>query len=61
MILQSVGSANTTCDYVEYASLANNDILGTFGSDISGANARLLFSPTYRNNTIKIVRHSIVV
>jgi hypothetical protein len=46
---------------MEYASLANSEILGSFGADISGANARLLFSPTYRNNTIKIVRSGITV
>ena len=60
MILQSVGSASTSCDYVEYASIANNEILGSFSADISGANARLLFTPTYRNNTIKYVRTGIV-
>jgi hypothetical protein len=60
MILQSVGSAATSCDYIEYASIANNEILGSFSADISGANARLLFTPTYRNNTIKYVRTGIV-
>ena len=60
MILHSVGSASTSCDYIEYATIANNDILGNFGADISGSNARLLFTPTYRNNTIKWVRSGIV-
>lgn len=60
MILQSVGSAATACDYVEYASIANNEILGSFNADISGTNARLLITPTYRNNTIKYVRTGIV-
>ena len=59
MILQTVGSANTACDYIEYASLANEDILGSFSSDISGSVARLLITPTYRNNTIKVSSHSI--
>jgi hypothetical protein len=61
MILQSVGSAATACDYMEYASLANSEILGSFGADISGANARLLFSPTYRNNVLKVIRSGITV
>jgi hypothetical protein len=61
MIMQSVGSAATACDYIEYASLANSEVLGSFGADISGANAQLLFTPTYRNNTIKIVRSGITV
>ena len=43
------------------ASIANNEILGSFGADISGTNARLLFTPTYRNNTIKYIRTGITV
>ena len=61
MIMQSVGSAATACDYIEYASLANSEVLCSFGADISGANARLLVTPTYRNNTIKLVRSGITV
>ena len=59
MILQSVGSAVTSCDYIEYATIANNEILVSLNADISGSNARLLFTPTYRNNTIKIFTNSI--
>lgn len=59
MILQSVGSASTACDFLEYGTIANNEILGSFNADISGNNARLLFTPTYRNNTIKVSSHSI--
>jgi hypothetical protein len=63
MLLQSVGSARTSCDFIEYATLANNEILGSFGSDISGdgnnAAGNLRFTPTYRNNTIKISRNKI--
>lgn len=54
MLLQSVGSASTSCDYIEFGTIANNEILGFFNGDISGTSARLLFSPTYRNNTIKL-------
>jgi len=57
MVLQN----GTTADFVEYATIANNDILGTFASDISGANARLLVTPTYPNNTIKVVRQAITL
>ncbi len=59
MILQSVGSASTSCDFMEYGTIANDDILGSFNADISGSNARLLFTPTYRNNTIKVSSQSI--
>lgn len=59
MILQTVGAANTVCEFIEYASLANEDILGSFSADISGSDARLLLTPTYRNNTIKVSSHSI--
>lgn len=61
MIIHSVGSAATACDYMEYATIANSEILGSFGADISGVNARLLVTPTYRNNTIKYVRTGITV
>lgn len=61
MIMQSVGSASTACDFIEYASLANNEILASFRADISGANARLLVTPTYRNNTLKVIRSGITV
>lgn len=46
----------TTVDFVEYAGIANNDILGNFSADISGANARLLLTPTYPNNNVKVAR-----
>jgi hypothetical protein len=59
IILQSVGSASTTCDFLEYGTIANNEILGSFNADISGTNARLLFTPVYRNNTIKVSSQSI--
>lgn len=51
----------STVDYVEYAGIANNDILGTFAADISGANARLLLTPTYPNNTVKVARQVMTV
>lgn len=59
MVLQSVGSASSTCDFLEFGTIANEDILGTFSSDISGSNARLSLTPTYSNNTIKVSSHSI--
>ena len=51
----------TTADFVEYGTIANNDILGTFAADISGANARLLVTPTYATNTVKVARQAITV
>ena len=59
MMLQSVGSANTTADIVEYGGIANLDDLVSFNADISGSNARLKVTPKYRDNTIKITRTSI--
>lgn len=56
MLLQNVGSATANTDLMEYATLANEDILANYNSDISGGNARLLISPTYRNNTIKVTK-----
>jgi hypothetical protein len=57
MVLQN----GTNADFIEYATIANDDVLGTFAADISGANARLLFTPTYPNNTIKVARQAITV
>ena len=51
----------STVDYVEYAGIANNDILGNFAADISGANARLLLTPTYPNNNVKVARQVMTV
>ena len=59
MMLQSVGSANTTADIIEYGGISNLDDLISFSADISGSNARLKVIPTYRDNTIKITRTSI--
>ena len=54
MVLNNVGAFSTTPDYIEYGTLANNEILGTFGADLSSSNVRLLFTPTYRDNIIKV-------
>jgi hypothetical protein len=51
----------TTADFVEYGTIANNDVLGTFAADISGANTRLLVTPTYATNTVKVARQAITV
>ena len=51
----------TNADYVEYAGIANNDILGTFAADISGANARLLLTPTYATNNVKVARQGMTI
>jgi hypothetical protein len=61
MVLNNVGSYSTTPDIIEYGSIANNEILGSFSSDISGTNVRLLFTPNYRDNSIKIVRNLITI
>jgi hypothetical protein len=61
LLLQSNGSANPSADFIEYASLANEEILGSFSATmVLGSSpthsANLVFTPTYRNNTIKISR-----
>ena len=50
-----------TADYVEYATIATRDVLGTFAADISSSNARLLFTPTYTTNTVKVARQAITL
>jgi len=62
LLLQSNGSANPSADFMEYSTIANEEILGSFSASmIAGSNptytANLLFTPTYRNNTIKISRN----
>jgi hypothetical protein len=62
MLLQSNGSANPRADFIEYSTIANEEILGSFSATmIAGASptytANLIFTPTYRNNTIKISRN----
>jgi hypothetical protein len=61
MMLQTVGSATTIASLVEYSGIVNLDDLVEFSSDISGSNARLKATPTYRNNTIKISKTTISV
>ena len=51
----------TTADYVEYATIATRDVLGAFAADISSSNARLLFTPTYTTNTVKVARQAVTV
>lgn len=50
-----------TADYIEYATIATRDVLGTFAADISSSNARLLFTPTYTTNTVKVARQAVTV
>jgi hypothetical protein len=61
LVLTSSGSAGVvTCDYMEYASIANNDVLGVFDASLSGTTAQLRFSPIYKDNTIRFVGSSIL-
>lgn len=46
----------TTSYLTEYAVVRTGSNLGTFASDISGSNNRLLFTPTVANSTIKFSR-----
>jgi hypothetical protein len=63
MLLQSSGSFSPSCDIMEYATVANNEILGSFGATLTSVgldtSGNLTFTPTYRNNTIKISRNKI--
>lgn len=45
----------------EYAALRNGSNLGTFASDISAGNSRLLFTPAVANATIKFSKTLLVV
>ncbi len=45
----------------EYAVLRNGGTLGTFASDVSGGNARLLFTPSVANSTVKFSKTLLVV
>lgn len=56
MLLQTVGSASTNAFVIEYGGIANQDNLGDYSSDVSGSSARLIFTPTYAHNTIKLTR-----
>jgi hypothetical protein len=56
LLLQSVGSSSTDANIVEYAGISNLENLGDYSADISGGSARLKFTPTYANNTVKIIR-----
>jgi hypothetical protein len=61
MMLQSVGSASTSADIIEYGGINNLDDLVTFSADISSTNARLKVIPRYRDNVIKISRTTITI
>ena len=56
MLLQSVGSASTSANVIEYAGIADPENLGNYSADISGSNVRLKFTPVYANNTVKLTR-----
>ncbi len=59
MVLQSVGSASTEANLVEYAGISNHDSLGDYSADIVGSSVRLKLTPTYAHNTIKLTRNGI--
>lgn len=51
-----------TNSYVtEYATVRNGSSLGSFASDVSGGNARLLFTPTSNSTTVQYVKTQLVV
>lgn len=51
----------TTSYITEYGTMFTNNSLGTFATDINTGNARLLFTPTPSNTTLKIARTVITV
>lgn len=59
LMLQTVGSATSETHIIEYAGISNQESLGEYSSDISGMFARLKFTPTHANNTVKLSRTSI--
>lgn len=56
ILLHSVGSASTDAYVVEYAGISNLESLGEYSADISGATARLKFTPVYAHNIIKFTK-----
>jgi hypothetical protein len=58
-MLQTVGSATTEVHIIEYAGVSNQESLGEYSTDISGTDARLKFTSTHANNTIKLAKTSI--
>ena len=61
MMLQSVGSANTSVDIAESIGISNLNDLLEFDSDLSGTTARLKATPKYNNNTVKLSRTTITI
>ena len=59
LMLQTVGSATSEVHIIEYAGVSNQESLGEYSTDISGTNARLKFTSTHANNTIKLSKTSI--
>jgi len=45
----------------EYGTIFTYGSLGSFDADISGGNIRLLFTPTYQNNSVKLIRTTIAI
>jgi len=60
LMLQTVGSATSEVHIIEYAGVSNQESLGEYSADISGTDARLKFTSTHANNTIKLSKTSIV-
>jgi hypothetical protein len=62
LVLQTVGSASTNVEVIEYVTLANNINLGEVTADINSGNVRVRFAPTYKKfNEIRVTRTSLDV
>ena len=59
LMLQTVGSATSEVHIIEYAGVSNQESLGEYSTDISGTDARLKFTSTHANNTVKLSKTSI--
>lgn len=52
----TVGIGTTNAYITEYAIVSSGSILGTFDADIASTNVRLLVTPTFSNNILKIFK-----
>jgi hypothetical protein len=61
LVLTSQGAVGTsTCDFMEYATLSNDSLLGGFDAVSIGNTSQLRISPIFKDNTIRFVRTDIL-
>ena len=62
LVLQTVGSASTNVELIEYVTIANKNTLGELTTDINSGNVRIRFTPLYQKfNEIRVTRNTLDV